>query len=417
MQLIDLPEFSGGRSAFDVLGVSPDSDYDTMRREHRKLIAANHPDKVASNGGGADEVAAATSRAAEINFAWQILSDDETRESYVRLLSNPAGGDTDGGVADVDLDDGFFTADTPAWDEGADVIDDPTYDTPAATPAGVDARWADADVIEDTDDAFDAGDVAGPQMAGSPRLVSNLNGTWITAAIIAVCAIPAWLVKLPKPAPAPATNWALVVFVGLLVAATILSGLSGRRARNRSMPWKILQPGHAYGNLPPDPQAGRLSPIVARILGRVPSAIVVINEDPESPFSHAVVAGNKVAYLRGMAVPPGTYHWQNTSLVAEGPYVAVNEHPVLWRTQERTTASYRNLRGSQWTVMFPTDFGLVHANPLEGPAIVSPDQVELEVASWLLGQKHPERLSHQVAADTVASLYQWDTPRGAANRR
>ena len=60
---------------YDVLGVSRDSDEKTIRQSYRKLARQFHPDL---NPGNED----ASSKFKEINEAYEVLSDTETREKY-----------------------------------------------------------------------------------------------------------------------------------------------------------------------------------------------------------------------------------------------------------------------------------------------------------------------------------------------
>ncbi|MEM7412319.1 MAG: DnaJ C-terminal domain-containing protein [Myxococcota bacterium] len=63
------------RDLYTVLGVARDADFDTIRKEYRKLARQTHPDL---NPG--DEKAA--ERFSEISRAWEVLQDTEKRQLY-----------------------------------------------------------------------------------------------------------------------------------------------------------------------------------------------------------------------------------------------------------------------------------------------------------------------------------------------
>lgn len=67
-------KISGEVDWYRVLGVNPSDDYDTMRKQYRKLVLMLHPDKNTSVGAdGAFKL---------ISEAWKLLSDKERRAAY-----------------------------------------------------------------------------------------------------------------------------------------------------------------------------------------------------------------------------------------------------------------------------------------------------------------------------------------------
>jgi len=60
------------RNLYDILGVPSDSDQALIRKAYRDKALANHPDQ---NPGD-------NRRMSEINYAWSILRDQETRSLY-----------------------------------------------------------------------------------------------------------------------------------------------------------------------------------------------------------------------------------------------------------------------------------------------------------------------------------------------
>jgi hypothetical protein len=71
-----LPE-SDHRDHYAELNVAPDADVATIRKSYRQLALQFHPDKVS-----ASERDVATERLAQINTAWNVLSDEDRRRMY-----------------------------------------------------------------------------------------------------------------------------------------------------------------------------------------------------------------------------------------------------------------------------------------------------------------------------------------------
>ena len=71
-----LPGDNSRSSLYETLGVSPDADYDSLRRAYRKLAFLFHPDRNSGN----------RSKMQELNEAWSVLSDPALRESYDQKL-------------------------------------------------------------------------------------------------------------------------------------------------------------------------------------------------------------------------------------------------------------------------------------------------------------------------------------------
>jgi DnaJ homolog subfamily B member 11 len=76
---------AAARDYYDVLSVSRGADEATLKRAYRKLALKHHPDKVATTGATAEDKEAAARRFAEINHAYEVLSDPEKRRVYDRF--------------------------------------------------------------------------------------------------------------------------------------------------------------------------------------------------------------------------------------------------------------------------------------------------------------------------------------------
>ncbi len=63
----------GGTDPYDVLDLPNDSDFSTVRKRYRTLVAENHPDRLIARGMPAEFVKIATSRLAAINNAYELI--------------------------------------------------------------------------------------------------------------------------------------------------------------------------------------------------------------------------------------------------------------------------------------------------------------------------------------------------------
>jgi hypothetical protein len=74
---------------YDILEVIPSASAETIHAAYRSMISRYHPDKVAALG--PELQAVATARTKEINFAFDILSDDVSRARYDEELRGEEG--------------------------------------------------------------------------------------------------------------------------------------------------------------------------------------------------------------------------------------------------------------------------------------------------------------------------------------
>ena len=82
------------KTHYEILGLEPSADSDTIKKSFRREIARYHPDKVAHLGGEFQEMAA--TRAAALTVAYKTLSDPALRREYRGgpAAAAPAGADT-----------------------------------------------------------------------------------------------------------------------------------------------------------------------------------------------------------------------------------------------------------------------------------------------------------------------------------
>ena len=60
-------------SAYATLGVSPNAEYDDVKRAYRRLMSRHHPDKLAARGLPEEMMRAATERTQQIKAAWETV--------------------------------------------------------------------------------------------------------------------------------------------------------------------------------------------------------------------------------------------------------------------------------------------------------------------------------------------------------
>ncbi|MDO4879581.1 MAG: DnaJ domain-containing protein, partial [Neisseria sp.] len=76
------------KTHYEILGVDKTADAETIKKAYRKLVRKYHPD--------VSKEPDAAERTAEINTAYETLSDQEKRAEYDQMLANPYGRGTAG---------------------------------------------------------------------------------------------------------------------------------------------------------------------------------------------------------------------------------------------------------------------------------------------------------------------------------
>ena len=65
---------------YKILKVSPDDEINVIRRQWKKLVLENHPDKVLAKGLPKEAVKLANARLSKINLAWNKIKDTKVLE-------------------------------------------------------------------------------------------------------------------------------------------------------------------------------------------------------------------------------------------------------------------------------------------------------------------------------------------------
>ena len=379
---MESPAFTDGQSAYQVLGVEPDATGEDLKRAYRALMRRHHPDMVRANGGSQADLENAECAAAQINVAYALLADPAARADYDSRLAQPLPEPVE------DLDEGWelveeHVADDPpdtahaGTDDDRSSFDEEQPESPAVRPSSVPsaAPWC--------PHTYDLGRSPFRQAAQGkvPRrtgLRSRLVAASITLGAAGLAHVAASLFPdLHTPGVVPM----LLVSLALVLSAARIRWVRDRRY----VAFGDLRPQHMYGELGPDPRAGRADQIAWQVLALVPAAVAVRSPDGRAPFSHVIVAGNRAAYLCGIFVHPGAYHWQSTTLIAEGPYQWIPAATVDWTTTARAARmTGRALESGHWACLFPTAPGPLRlATYGTGPTLMTGDWAPGAIAAWL----------------------------------
>ena len=69
------PESMSSNKAYEVLGVQPSDDMDTIKKQYRKLVRKYHPDIISSQDKDESYIEEATAKTQEINQAYQVIKE------------------------------------------------------------------------------------------------------------------------------------------------------------------------------------------------------------------------------------------------------------------------------------------------------------------------------------------------------
>lgn len=380
--------FTDGQSAYQVLGVEPDATGEDLKRAYRALMRRHHPDMVRANGGSQADLENAKCASAQINAAYALIADPGARAEYDSRLAEPAPELVE------DLDEGWELVE----EQVADDLPDTAHAGTDQEGASIDQEQPESPAVADRTWQFPFRQVVPgkvPRRTGlRPRLVAA--GITLAAAALAHVAAPL-LPALHPPSAVPL----LLVSLALVLSAARIRWVRDRRY----VAFGDLRPQHMYGELGPDPRAGRADQIAWQILTLVPAAVAVRNPDDRAPFSHVIVAGNRAAYLCGIFVHPGAYHWQATTLIAEGPYQWIAAATVDWTTTARAARkTSRTLETGQWACLFPTAPGpLQLAANGPGPTLITSDRAADVIAAWL--NQTEQIIRHDRIVNAMRILY------------
>lgn len=460
---------------YDVLEVDPDVDMAAIKKAHRRLMKQYHPDvsqdpdapakaALANMAYGVlsdpakreeyDRALAGPSQAEQEAAAQEAAHsfEDSWGEDWdATIPADPM----DGGVQ-VDADEGEMVL-----DDDLDVVDDGRFDSvvpdmsrysgprwlpdpvgPAYLRSGFQGIWflllaAVASML-----VWMASGVltvlAGPAIAAAGSSGGLMRILWMVGPFVGwvagiVLAIRTDEVKEVKKQP---LLWAALL--GGIVLASIMAMILGgwgsvaliaasfaatwvplryffyarrlRKELNRIVPADTLADSNRFGGLPGGVAADQVDLALAD-LHKLPSVRILLCNNPDAWFSHAVVVGRRVAFVRGITGFPGVYRWSGPTLLAQDPRAnfpvqVLDARGVDERLAEMRAAFHGKAEiVSFFAVLTDPDGEVGSAEPTaDRPAVVSLDDIEDLVGLFLGSDNDPYLIDHEVVARTWSIL-------------
>lgn len=357
----------GEQTLYDVLSIPQDATTEEIKKAHRKAMRVYHPDVYSGSREEAEQIAA------HLNKAYATLSDPQERAAYDASLR----GETPAGEAAPDDPEAPFEdswGEEANWEEVVDeeVVDDPAPEphpapapepkpapeptTPAMSPWQSSASSLSASDTRFTTPltgiliplAISAGGIlvglalslatppisghSGVAIAGLLAVLGGVLGVvatlflkkkgeepslvsrpLLTSAVVVALAVAGFLVLMGLTA----------LSAGLIAAASALIGthilmraLAVRSVLDRNVKADSLRKNNTFGGLPggvgPDLLNRTLSALYA-----IPSVRIMRNSDNDGLFSHAVMNGSKVAFVKAITGYSGLYRWSGPSLLRD----------------------------------------------------------------------------------------------------
>lgn len=356
------------QTLYEVLGISQDASLDEIKKAHRKAMRVYHPDVYSGSRDEAEQIAA------HINRAYATLSDPQERDAYDALLRGeaPAPGPADEDAEEAPFEDTW--GEEADWEEVVDeeVVDDPA---PAPTPApesdpqstpepssSTPSSWQESAAAISNDDVRVTTPLSGllapllvalggvlaglilsltaPSLAGRSGITTAglFTGGGAVLGILAATFLKKKHEEpslVARPLLTVSTLVALAVSgsllflgptalaAGIIAAASALLGtyvlaraFAVRSLLDRSVKADALRKNNTFGGLPggvgPDLLNRTLSDLYA-----IPSVRIMRNADEDGLFSHAVMNGSKVAFVKAITGFSGLYRWSGPSLLRD----------------------------------------------------------------------------------------------------
>lgn len=414
---------------YDTLGVSPQATVEELKKAHRKAMRAYHPDVYDGPAGEAERIAA------QVNDAYTTLSDPQRRERYdASLRGEPAAEEPQEGPQEP-YEDTWGTE--GGWEDvlDEDVVEEPTVTPPP--PGGAPSRGNG----QGSTPASSATQVrvTTPLTAVRPALLVALGGVLLGFLIAAltppvegyppamvfgtglVGALVGLFTALPskkKPTPPMSKNplgKAITVVVVSLVFCALLLGFNAkagglvamassflgarycvralvlRSVLNRVVSPTSLRDNNLFGT----PAGGAGPDLLNRSLAPLcgtPTVRVMRNQNPNGVFSHAVLNGNRVAFVKSVVAPSGSYRWSGPSLLrdpagAHGMSIPdeILQAPYPQFAMNAATSTPANAQIGMWLFVYSRDGGSIVCPEREAthPAVVDPQTGVAEIARFL----------------------------------
>lgn len=392
---------------YETLGVDPTDTQDTIRRAYRSLMLQHHPDVAGEQG---------RNQTTMINLAWSVLRDADTRAAYDDSLNGdqrPAA-DAEGEPEEAEFEDEWGSVSDwadPVAETGHDDTPDVPEPPPPAPPQGDQAESLRypakrlGPVVAITLAMMAVWGLVSARLPGTPTdvaMIAAVEGIAVVAGLV-VGYVGQRKYKMEWIAPAallllgvfavegmvdpPVQGWLRMgyLFPGAAGLASYTTNVLARqRSLNNSIPLKTLRDNNSFGTLPGGVAADLLDQDCT-VLYRIPGVRVIRAANENALVSHFIVRGDKVALLKAVLAPGGTYRWSGPSLMREG-------HPMPDEVIRADYAGYLQGLGlercASWLIVYSTD-GVAISAHRGTPKIVAPDAGMDEVGQYLTDDTMP----------------------------
>lgn len=469
---------SGEMTFYDILGVAPEADESEIKKSYRNIMKSCHPDVARDDPTAADRAAMANIAYATLSDPAKRMEYDKalagpTEEELAQAAQEQASSFEDewGTEWTPGAEDGVFS--TEIVDEGESVIDDdlmvvddaplpPRYAGPKWAPqvmgppylvSGFSAKpyWLLAlaclvlwGLLQSISAFLPQSSMSIPPSSktilGIALMVVQLIA-WIAGIVLARKRDELAVPESPKPVWLKTIGALVALSIVAIVVSMFVSPFGGlvwagvgflstylplsyvfyagrlRKELNRIVPAETLMGSNRFGALPGGVAADQVDLVLAE-LNKLSSVRVLMCQNPDSWFSHAVVCGHRVAFVRGVYGAPGFYRWSGPSLLVQMSRqnlpvellnVSRNNRGVGLEQQMaalRTALEGRAEVASMFAVVSTEEGDVVGAPPsATRPAVVRLDDLEDLVGFFINdGNNPPLEVNHDVVARTWAAL-------------
>lgn len=455
---------------YEVLGVAPEATLEEIKKAHRKAMRVYHPDVYSGSRADAEEIAS------RINKAYAALSDPQEREKYDALLRGeapePEGEPFEGSDQPYEDDWGAEAE----WEEVVDeeVVEDEPAPSPQPPPApesasqepAPDATWRGGASSVTADQVRFLTPLSGLRVplavalggalvgVTTSLIASNVSNTpndsiasspglGTIAVLVGITLGIALAVMSKKKGGDPTTiSKPLVVVILALAASAIIgavviggvaatsalvAGVAGavgahiltRALMVRSMLEKVvkadsLRKNNTFGGL-----SGGVGPdLLNRSLSAfydVPSVRMMRNPDNDGLFSHAVLNGHKVAFVKAITGTSGLYRWSGPSLLRDRSEAVGTGIPeeVLRATYREFSMAVRaalpqGVEVDSWLFVYTQDGDrIIHVgrDPEGNPQVTAPDVGVEQVGRFLMeGETEDPSVDQETFIKTFSAL-------------
>lgn len=144
-----------------------------------------------------------------------------------------------------------------------------------------------------------------------------LIATTLTATVVIAMITAATLVALNVTTHNPNLWWAATMPAAAASTALVYTTITRLRARTRVFSKQTLRDYIIFGNPPPGEVPALLNRTLAPFVHSRADVRTIQQPHPALYYSHALICGEKVIYLKAIGTGPGNYFWSGTSLLRD----------------------------------------------------------------------------------------------------